>query len=132
MTQDNIRFRQSFSEYQQECSREISDLIEKNPIKFEDIRVGDILKLYSPLHGVSKVNRDGEHKIRELFAPCAGYVSSNMWALASKNFFRVWDLREEIIFDKVSGHLVRIDEPSLPFDWNPHWVDIRYFSTTVR
>ncbi len=131
-------FFRRYAQYQQRCAKEISDIIEKNPIKNEDIQIGDRLSLYEPLLGLSKVRFDnkGEHNmIRELFASTAQYYSMNMWALAYRDFFTVWDIRTEIVHGKETGHFVRIDEPPKPsralsfaFDWNPDWVDIRYFS----
>lgn len=125
-------FHQRYADYQKACAKEISDIIEKNPIKLEDTNVGDKLKLYSPLHGMSKVrfeNKGESHKIRELFAPTAHYYSMNMWPLASVNFFTVWGKMTESICGKEKNHFIRISKPNL-FDWNPGWIDIRYFSHT--
>lgn len=127
-------FFQRFAQYQQRCAKEISDIIEKNPIKNEDINIGDRVELYEPLRGLSKVrfnNTERFHKIRELFAPTAQYFSMNMWALAYGDLFRVWNkktITQHVGKREESCHLIRIDEPDKFLDWNPDWVDIRYFS----
>ena len=134
-------FHQRYSDYQQACAREISRIIKRNPIKDKDIQIGDRVELYEPLRGLSKVrfeNRGECNKIRELFAPTAQYFSMNMWALAYEDLFEVWNKREVIQHvgkREETSHFIRIDEPPKPFrsmtiafDWNPHWVEIKYFS----
>ena len=131
-------FPQRYVEYQQRCAREISDIIEKNPIKNEDIEIGDRIGLYEPLLGLSKVRFENEGRynpIRALFASTAHYYSMNMWVLAYEEQFRVFGKRtvtEPVSRDDLSHekilHLIRVDEPSEFLDWNPYWIDIRYFS----
>lgn len=129
-------FYQRYARYQQECAREISDIIEKNPIKNQGIQVGDKLRLYLPLLGMSRIrfdNKGESHRIRKLFGATAHYYSSDIWALAYCDEFTVWDkttIKSNLRNEKT--YLVRINKPQPSLDLFPNWVDIRYFSKEVN
>jgi hypothetical protein len=130
-------FIQRYARYQQACATEISDIIEKNPIRNEEIELGDKLELYEPLLGISKIRFEntGEfHQIRKLFDPGAQYYSMDMWVLAFQNIFTVrgkrtiTQPRDDLKNHTETLHLVRVDSQRKCLDWNPSWLDIRYFS----
>jgi hypothetical protein len=131
-------FHQRYFDYQRECGKEIDDIIQKNPIKFEEINIGDELTIYEPLKGLSKITFDKKeerHKIRELFDCRAKYYGWDLWALAHTDNFTVYDKRVDIYRDIEKNPLIRISAPPkqfgkyAPIDWVTvqHWVSPKYF-----
>ena len=123
-------FDQRWVNYQRACAIEISKLVRNNPIKFEEINIGDELTLYSPLKELSKIrfdNRGEFHRIRELFGCRAKVYSFEMWTLYWADKFRVYDKRE--VKDNLENKTfpqIRIDKPRI-FDFPQFWVGIEYF-----
>jgi len=129
----DIEIQIQLANYHKACRKEISHIIETNPISFKEINVGDKLTLYSPLKGLSKIRfdkREERHKIREFFKlEMVGIVGG---ALYQCDKFEVYDKREMKLNDNINErkktrwYEVRIDEPR-SFDWLPHWIYIKYF-----
>ena len=108
-------FDQRWVNYQRACAIEISKLVRNNPIKFEEITIGDELTLYSPLKELSKIrfdNRGEFHRIRELFGCRAKVYSFEMWTLYWADKFRVYDKRE--VRDNLEKKLFRRLELTSP------------------
>ena len=108
-------FDQRWADYQRACAIEISKLVKNNPIKFEEINIGDELTLYSPLKELSKIrfdNRGEFHRIRELFGCRAKVYSFEMWTLYWADKFRVYDKRE--VRDNLEKKLFRRLELTSP------------------
>ncbi len=124
-------FHQRWADYQRECAIEISEIIKNNPIKFEEVNIGDELTLYAPLKELSKVRFDNEgefRRIRELFGARAKFYGFEMWALSWGDNFKVHDKREvKNNLENKTYPQVRIDK-SRDFDFPQYWVGIKYFS----
>jgi len=132
-------FDQRYFDYQRECGKEIDKIIRKNPIKFEEVNIGDGLTLYEPLKGLSAIRFDDEgefHKIRDLFSCRAKYYNLNLWSLATCDNFTVYDKRVDTYHDTEKHPLIRIDIPAknipgrlkiIDFPVFQHWVSIKYF-----
>ncbi len=117
-----------WADYQKACAREISDIIKENPIKLDEVEIGDELTLYEPLKGLSKIRFDDEgefHKIRELFGSRAKYSSWEFWSLANCDNFTCYDKRI-VTCDGKEFPEVRTDKPR-KFDWPQFWLPLKYF-----
>jgi hypothetical protein len=116
-----------YAKHKKRCLREISDIIEKNPITFEEITIGDDLTLYAPLKGLSKIRFDDEGEfelIQRRFGRMGGLFEMHMWELGDNHDFVVYDKDGR----RKEYPLVRIDKPSTKFvQWNPSWIYIKYF-----
>ncbi len=123
-------FDQRWADYQKACAIEISNLVRNNPIKPEEINIGDELTLYFPLKELSKIrfdNRGEFHRIRDLFGCRAKVYSFEMWTLYWADNFKIYDKRE--VKDNLENKTfpqVRIDKPRI-FDFPQFWVNIQYF-----
>jgi len=127
-------FSYRWAKYQQECAREIEEIISKNPIKFEEIKLGEKLSLYAPLKSLSKIRFDNEgefHKIRELFDCRMKYYSWGLWALSYIDDFTVYDKRVDLYRETEKHPLIRINKINREFDWLQYWVGVKYFEKKV-
>lgn len=126
-----------YARYKQACAREISEIVKGNPIKFEEIEIGDGLTLYEPLKGLSKIRFDNKgefHKIRELFSSRAKCYDWDFWSLVYCDNFTCYDKRIDICRER-EFPLIRISSPPQqvgkynPVDWPvfQHWVSPKYF-----
>ena len=124
-------FYQRYADYQRECAKEIYRITAKNPIKFEEIKLGDKLTLYAPLKGISKVKFDNKrenHDITDLFKCTAKYFGWEMGALSFNDTFVCHGKRKVIDnLEKKSYPQIRIDSPKDGFDFPQYWIEIKYF-----
>jgi hypothetical protein len=127
---ENNTFQKRWAEYQKECALEISNIIKKNPIKFEEVNIGEKLTLYTPLKGLSKIRFDnlGEFTpIKELFRAEAHYYCIGMWSLAWMNEFTVYDKRETSNNLEKKTSQIRIERPIEKNDIFSKWINLKYF-----
>jgi len=128
---------QRFALYTEARSREISDIIGRNSIECEDVRIGEKLKLYPPLLERSQIRLNGERGgpvIRSFFDPMANYYPPPMWPLAIDDEFVVYDKRT--LTDDNSRETIsqiRISRPPKKSlreirGLFSGWIDIRHFS----
>lgn len=124
----DLDFPRRWAEYKQACAREIDGIISKNKINLEDIKIGDWLKLYSPLEEKSRVSFDGSnpYEIKEYFGSSFGLFGFEMRGLKYGGRFTVYDKREK-------DQQVRISKipPKSSFDFFPVWVSIKYFEPII-
>jgi len=130
-SEEDNNFSEKYIGYKLKRAREISDIIEKNKIKNEDIKIGDKLKLYSPLLKKSKFrfNNFGDFsQIREFFSMGTNWYSPEMSSLSCVDEFMVYEKRliKNNLINKV-GHQIRI-HPKRGLDLFPSWINIKYFS----
>jgi hypothetical protein len=119
----DIDFERSWAEYQKDRAQEIKEIISRNPIKFEEIVVGDRINLYSPLKGWSKIHfrEDPPEKIRAFFERQNFYYKPGLWMLFAYDDFTIYDKNER-------DNTLRISKPPKGFlDMFPAWIYFRYF-----
>lgn len=129
-------FDERYAKYRKERAREIYDIILTNPIKFEEINIGDKLTLYSPLKGLSKIRFDDKgkfHKIRDFFNVSSGYYSEGKSCLSWRDEFKVYDMRRmklnsSLEIENTNWDEVRVNAPRKDyFNTLPRWIHIKYF-----
>jgi hypothetical protein len=110
--------------YQQECVREVDEIISKNLVRFEDFDIGEKIRLYFPLKELSKIKfdeNDEPHRIREIFKMSNKCYGLEMCNLFWNDSFTIYDKNER-------DNTLRISEkPKNVLDLFPAWVDFRYF-----
>ncbi len=119
--EESLRLRTEWKAYRNERMKEISDIVNNNPIDINDVEIGDTLRIYHPLDELTGVTeqypRYEPQKIRRLFSIHSGLYDVRMHPLSFKNRFHVYNKRM---------NQVRIDSPK-KMDWLPYYIDIKFF-----
>lgn len=101
------------------------EVLSRNPINFEEIKIGEKVRLYAPLRELIKTNPENKLRIRDFLEKSFGGYEFGMEELFWREVFTAYDKRE-------SDLALRINEiPRNSFDFFPVWVNIKYFEPII-